>query len=478
MNVRKNKLLSNLLVTGIGRFGGMLIQLVTTFVLSRFLSAEDFGIVAMCSIFLSISEMLVDSGMGGSIIFYKDVRAVELHTLFWTNLVVSLAIYFLLFLGAGWIAALYKVPLLEIIIKVIGVSVVVNSLCIIQSAVLSKNLQFKIQSKIMFWSTVCASVVVLLMGYYGAGIWALVAQPVLQRFFTVIFYMIYGSYRPAFQYSLVALKRHWGFGSKLLGTSFIKTVYDNLYVQIVGKVTGLQEAGFYAQAKRFNDVPVNLLTFSLDKVVFPSLAGSRHQLDKMERITRLFALCIFPFLFLAALVSKELVVLLLGVKWISSGWMLSFLMIGTVGASMEVLTRSFLKATGKTGVLLKFDIVKRTISILILIVAMYWSVKGLLVAFILNGFIGWFFNCVALNKAVGYTVAGQLRTAMSVCVMAAFAYVLMSLTTAYFHDHYAAALVSKATGYSILYVFFAFLFMKEDMLRLFKASFSKKIVQV
>lgn len=464
----KNKLIGNLLVTGIGRFGGMLIQLIVTIVLSRFLSPEDFGIVAMCSIFLSISEMLVDSGMAGSIMFYKDVEEIELHTLFWTNLALSIVIYLILFFASGWIASFYNVAILESIIKIIGISTVIHSLSIIHYALLSKNLEFKIQSKIMILSSVFSSVIIIALGYSGFGLWALVAQPIVLKFFLVFFYMKMGIYKPKFQYSIHSLKRHWVFGSRLLGASFLKLIYENLYVQIIGKVVNLKDAGYYAQAKRFNDIPTNLLIFPLDKVIFPTLAKSNNKIKQMDKITEGFAFVVIPLLLLGSLISKELIVILLGNKWVDSGWILSFMLIGSIGASFEVLNRCFLKATGETGILLKYDFIKRIVNVAIVCVSIYWSIKGFLIAFIINGVIGWLFNCVALYKAINYNIKDQVSNVIFVTLLAFIPYILINYIWMNFSIDIWIGMFLKTVFYVAVYAVLLFLLKRNEIMQLLK----------
>lgn len=465
----KNKLTSSLLSALSGKFGTMAIQLFTTMVLARFLAPEDFGVVSMCSIFLSISEMLIDSGMAGSIIFHKDVKEIELHTLFWTNLLVSVIIYFILYTTSGWIASFYQVPILESIIKVIGLSSVIHSFCLIQSALLSKEMEFKIQTKIMILSAISSSVVVICLAYFEVGVWALVAQPILLKMFQAFFFIMYGSYKPRFQYSLESLRRHWHFGSRLLGSSVLKLVYDNMYVQVIGRVINLRDAGFYAQAKRFNDIPFSLISFPLERVIFPALANSSNIVERMKRMSAVFTVVIVPVLFLGALLSNNIIVILLGKEWFASGWILSYLFLGTIGASLESLNRNFIKASGKTSILLKFDVIKRVINVLILALGMYWSLKGILIAFIINGFISWAINCYALRLATEYDIKKQVFDVLLISLLAFLPYILINYVLSEINFGLWIDIFWKTTVYSVIYILLTFLFRKHDMKLLIKS---------
>ncbi|MCL6216756.1 lipopolysaccharide biosynthesis protein [Zunongwangia pacifica] len=459
----KSKLLSNLLASLSGKFGTMLIQLITTMVLSRFLAPSAFGIVAMCTIFLSISEMLIDSGMAGSIIYHKDVEKIELHTLFWTNILISVVIYVILYFTSGFIADFYDTPVLADIIKVIGLSSIIHSFCLIQSALLSKELKFKLQSKILVYAAIMASLGVVVLAVLDYGVWALVAQPILLKIFQVVFYYIFGGYTPRLSYSLKSLKRHWSFGSNLLGSSMLKLVYDNIYVQIIGKVVNINDAGYYSQAKRFNDIPTKLIAFPLERVIFPNLLQSSDIVAKMKKISKVFSFFIIPILFLAALVSKELIVILLGSKWLDSGWMLSFLFLGSIGASLEALNRNYIKASGKTNILLKFDVYKRILNFIILFIGIYWAMWGILVAFIVNGIIGWLINCYALSLSLDYNFKHQIKYVFEITILAIIPYFLVYFFLEITDFNAFLNIVVKSTAYMLSYIMLLILFKRKEL---------------
>ncbi len=446
-----------------GKFGTMALQLITTMILARFLSPEDFGTVAMCSIFLSISEMLIDSGMAGSLIFHKDVEEIELHSLFWTNLFISVVIYFILFLSSASIANFYHVPVLASIVKVIGISTIIHSFCLIQSALLSKKMDFKLQTKILILSAVFSSISVIFLAYYQAGVWTLVAQPILLKVFQAFFYTVYGSYRPKLQYSLRSLKRHWIFGSHLLASSFLKLIYDNMYIQVIGRIVNLKEAGFYSQAKRFNDIPTNLIAFPLERVIFPALVNSKNMIQSMKKMSIFFNIIIIPLLTLGALLSDDIILVLLGEKWKSSGWILSFMFFGTIGASLEALNRNFIKASGKTKILLKFDLIKRVFNVAILAIGVNWGLQGILFAFIINGAISWFINCYALKIAINYNLGQQILDVFTISLISIVPYFICNYLFANYDINIAFLIAYKTILYSFILISLLVLLRRKQM---------------
>lgn len=454
----KNNLLSNVVLVGFGRMATIIIQFVTTIFLARLLMPEDFGIVAMCTIFMNISNVLIDSGMGGSIIYHKDTTEKDYHTIFWFNLLISIFLYSILFCSSGYIASFYKVPILKTLIQVSGLSIIIHSCCIIQSTLLSKNLKFGIQTRILVSSSILTSLVVIALAYCGMGIWALAAQTLLLNVFQAILFILNGHYFPKFYFSFPLLKKHWNFGSKLLFVSLLKMVYDNIYVQLIGKAVTIKDAGYYNQAKRLNDVPMNVIQMPLDRVIFPSLNHIDNFKEKTVTILEMFSLILIPLLTFGSLVAPIIVIVLFGEKWSASGWMLSFMFIGTIGASLENLNRSFIKATGKMSILLKYDVAKRIINILIVILSLKWGIKGVLCAFILNGFLGWIINCFALYRINGSSIYLQIKAVVQVFVISIIAFICAYLVKEIFEYNMILSFILQTIVYlSVLSLLFLLL---------------------
>lgn len=474
----KNSLLKNTLIVGGSRMCTILITFATTIVLARLLTPSDFGTVAMCSIFLSIAQVLVESGLGGSIIYYKDTSEDDYHTVFWFNMVISVVLYIVLLLCSGIIADFYGVPILASIIKLCGLSIVVHSTCLIQSSLLSKNLQFKTQTRILITSSILTAITVITMAYVfnqkNMGIWALASQHLMLYFYQSILFIVKGHYRPKFVFKFNLLKKHWEFGSRLMGTSILHMIYQNMYVQLIGKVVEIGDAGYYNQAKKLNDVPMHVIQYPLERVLFPTLTHSTDFNGCTKVILNAFAFVLIPILFLGSVLAPYLVTIILGSKWGASGWMLSIMFIGTIGASLENLNRSFIKATGQTGVLLKTDFVKRLVCIGIVILCLKWGIKGVLCAFVFNGFLGWMFNCLALNRITNSGILVQIgivvRTVLFSTMAMGAAYWVDSLVELSVWGH----LLVLASVYLAVIAVVIFGFRRKELKEMKKLLFKKK----
>ena len=455
----KSKTLVDVLVTLFGKSAVTLLQFVTTIALAYLLEPTDFGIVAMCTIFLNISTVFVDSGMAGSVIYYNDIKDIDYHTVFWFNLCISFLLYLLLFIFSGDIANFYNAPILESIVKISGLTIVIYSLSLIQIAILTKELLFKIQTQIMIVSSFISSVIAICVALLGWGIWALVLQQLALNVIQAILYIYYGGYYPRFSFSYSCLKKHWRFGSNLLYTSLLKLVYDNMYVQMIGKVVAIKEAGYYNQAKRFNDAPMNILSYPLERVLFPTLAHCHNFDERCSRYLLYISYTIIPLLFLGSILAPDLILLILGNKWENTGWMLSFMLIGTSGAILENMNRNFIKATGKTKMLFRIDLIKRIINIMILVFSLYWGIKGILIAFIINGYLGWFFNNLALKSMHNIKWKSLLKSPMLAIIYSICSIVISFTVINYINIDMAIILRIISCTFIYLSVYMILLFM-------------------
>lgn len=396
----QNNLKKPLLIVGSEKILITLIQFFGNVILARLLSPEDYGIIAMVAIFIAISSLFIESGFGGSLIYYKDVGEKDYSTVFWFNFLMGIVIYLLLFSTSGLIANFYNVPRLSIVIKVIGLVLVFNSFGLIQYTILYKQLQFKVLAITSVTSTFLAFLVSICLGLYGLGLWALVANQVLYSVFQTITLCVRNKFIPRSFISIALLKKHWKYGSGMAFSSLVKTVYENIYLQIIGKFFTITSAGYFNQANKIKEIPVQLCSRTFDTSLFPIMTKCESK-DEIKALliktSSFFSFSITPLLFLMAITSKLVVVILLGDKWFESCDFLSLLAIGSIFVILESINRSVFKAIGLTKLFFKVELIKRIVNIGIILLFIYlFKIYGLAYSFILNSFIGWLVNSYAL----------------------------------------------------------------------------------
>lgn len=396
----QNNLKKSLLIVGSEKMLITLIQFFGNVVLARLLCPEDYGIIAMVAIFIAISSLFIESGFGGSLIFYKDVGEKDFSTVFWFNFLMGIGIYLLLFATSEIIADFYHVQKLSMVIKVIGLVLVFNSFGLIQYTILYKQLKFKVLAVTSVTSTFLAFLVSIGLGLCGFGLWALVANQVLYSVIQTTTLCIRNRFVPKSFINITLLKKHWKYGSGMAFSSLVKTIYDNIYLQIIGKFFTISSAGYFNQANKIKEIPVQLCSRTFDNSLFPIMS----KCETKDEITALlvktssfFSFTVTPMLFLLAITSKLVVAILLGEKWFASCQFLSLLAIGSIFVILESINRSVFKALGQTKLFFKIELVKRIMNILIILLFIYlFQIYGLAYSFILNSFIGWFVNSYAL----------------------------------------------------------------------------------
>lgn len=387
------------------------LQFLSFIILARMLSPEDYGITAMLAIFISVSTMLVDSGFGGSLIYQERVDERDFSTIFWINIVLSTTLYGLMFALADDIASFYKRPDIKPYIRVLGLVVFLNSLGHIQFNQLYRNLEFSKINIVNLSSYLIATIISIVLAYFHYGVWALICQQVLYSVISTITYVIINRFRPKLFFSWNIVKKHWSYGSGLFFSTITKTIYDNMYLQLIGKYADVYNAGVFNQANKLKDIPATLFSTTFDTSLFPIFSKIRMEevfATKMRRVSSVFAFVCAPVFILMGLLAKPIIILLLGYKWIEAAPLLSILSVGAVFFILESVNRSGLKSKGLSMLLFKMDLTKRFLFILVMFVALLaYGIYGLAFSYIINSFCGWIINAVCLSRYVRYTFLNQ-----------------------------------------------------------------------
>lgn len=402
----------SMFIVGLEKSSMVLFQFVSSIVMARLLTPSDYGTVAMLAIFISLSGTLVDSGFGGSLIYYKDVTKKDFSTIFWMNITMSMVLYLLLVLFSDRIAAFYDTPILSSLTKVLALTIVFNSLGQVQYSMLYKNLQFKKISIINVVTYVVSALVAILLAYLGFGVWALIAQQVLSSLLRTVILICTNRFMPRFYFSKQLLKKHWNYGSGLFFANVLRIVYDNMYVQLIGKFTTINNSGYYNQAKRLKDIPTDVFSRTFSTTLFPIFSKMDSDAEFVTRFrstSSLFAFFCCPLFFLLSLLSTNIISFLLGAKWLESAWIFRIISIGAIFYIFEAINRNALKAKGQSMLIFKLDLVKRVISLVVMIVGiMKYETLGICVAYVFNSAFGWLVNAWALSRHSGYRFVTQI----------------------------------------------------------------------
>lgn len=412
-NDLKRKAVSSLAWRFMERCGAQGVSFIVSIVLARLLAPEIFGIIALVTVFTAILQVFVDSGMANALIQKKDADDLDFSSVFYFNLVMCIALYLLLFFCAPLIASFYHNPELTPVIRVLGVTLLISGVKNVQQAYVSRTLQFKRFFFATLGGTIGAAVVGITMAYMGFGVWALVAQSLFNATVDTIILWMTVRWRPKLQFSFTRLKGLLNYGWKLLLAGLLHTVYTNLRSLIIGKLYTPQDLAYYEKGSSFPTVIVSNINTSIDSVLLPTMSGVQDNRETVKVITRrsivTSSYLMWPMMVGLAVVAKPLVLLLLTEKWLMA---VPFLQITCFALGLEPLQTANLnaiKAVGRSDIFLKLEIVKKTISITILLLSMRFGVIAIALSGLLYSVIATMFNAAPNRKLLGYSYFEQAK---------------------------------------------------------------------
>ena len=241
----KQKAVSGLLWSFIDSSARLGIQFIIGIILARLLSPKEFGLVGMLTIFIAVSQSFIDSGFSQALIRKKDPSQEDYSTVFYFNMATAIICFFILFFCSGLISRFFKEPQLKPLVQVLGLSLVINAFAIIQQTILTRRIDFKLQTKISVISSILSGIVAVWMAFAGYGVWSLVIKTLTMYAITSILLWSWNRWRPVLVFSIHSFKELFSFGSNLLISGLIDTIFRNVYYLVIGKSFSAQELGYY-----------------------------------------------------------------------------------------------------------------------------------------------------------------------------------------------------------------------------------------
>ena len=369
----RKKTLNGVAWSALERFSNAGVSFLIGLLLARLLMPSDYGLIAMLGIFMAISQTFIDSGFSSALIRKPDRTEVDNSTTFYFNIVVGLVCYVLLYFSAPYIADFYNSPELTAITRVMGFVLVLNSLCVVQQALLTIKLDFKTQAKVSLTSTIVSGIVGVVMAFVGYGVWSLVAQTVLNSFIRLVLLWVMAKWRPTEHFSRSSFHELFSYGSKLLASSLLDTVYNNLYTIIIGKKFASASLGIYSRADQFAKFPALNVTGIVQRVTFPVLSTIQNEDERLRlnyrKFLRLSAFVVFPIMIGMAAVAEPMVQMLLTDKWIGCVPMLQILCFSLMWYPIHAINLNLLQVKGRSDLFLKLEVYKKILGVSVLFIS-------------------------------------------------------------------------------------------------------------
>lgn len=412
-NNLKQETAKGFLWSAVERFSVQGLQFLMGLVLARLLLPSDYGLVGMLAIFLAISQTFVDSGFSSALIQKKNRTDTDYSTAFFFNIGVGLFFYLVLFFTAPLIANFYDTPELTSLTKVIGLNVFITSLAVVQRAKLTIKLDFKTQAKASFTSVFIGGCIGIAMAYNGYGVWALVVQSLLRNGLNTIFLWFLSKWMPKAVFSITSFKGLFSFGSKLLGAGLLNTIFQNIYLLVIGKLFSASELGFYTRAQQFQKMPSQNITGIIQRVTFPVLSSIQDDDEKLIKAYRSFirlsAFVVFPLMIGLAVVAEPLIRLILTEKWMPTVPLLQLLCIAGMLYPVHAINLNILNVKGRSDLFLKLEIIKKILITIAILITFSFGVKAMVIGQIFTSFISFFINTHYSSKMINYGAWKQIK---------------------------------------------------------------------
>ncbi|EKA89726.1 MULTISPECIES: lipopolysaccharide biosynthesis protein [Bacteroides] len=370
-NYINNQAVKSVIWSAMERISVQAIQFILTIILARLIAPAEFGLIAMLGIFMQVAQSFVDSGFSNALIQKKDRSEIDFSTVFYFNCVISIAVYIALYISTPYIAQFYNEPILANVCKWIGLNLILQGIAVVQVAKLTIDLDFKTQAKASLVAVTISGALGLFFAYNGYGVWALVIQSLFNSLINTLLLFFYTKWKPTLEFSWLSLKSMFAFGSKLLLSGLLHTIYINLYSLVIGKKYNAVDVGYYNQSNQIARFPSVSLMAIITRALYPIQCKNQdnYQLLQQSFVKYLKMSCFLVFTVMAGIasLSEPLVMFLLTEKWISIAPILSILCIGYMFTSVTVLNNQILNVRGRSDLYLKVEIIKKVVGIIILV---------------------------------------------------------------------------------------------------------------
>lgn len=384
--------------------GGQLTYLIITLGaniwLARILSAKEFGQIAIIMFFISLTNVFIESGLGGALIRKKEISKADYSTVFVFNLFISIICFLLLLILSPYIASFYDDPALKNLLSVTAIILIFNAFQIVQWAKITHDLRFKQKSIYQIISVLAGTCIGIILAYYGFGTWALVIMQLSTAIFQTFLFWINEGVFFTLNFNKMSFKSLYGFGVNTTLASLLSTAFDNIYQLVLGKYFSITQVGYYYQAKRLQDAPGGIVNMFTNSVLYSSLSkiqGDNKRFNTIFRKIRLALMVLLGFFSCFIYIyADQLISLILGDTWLMASIYLKLLTIASFFYFQELVYRIIFKIYDKTQIILYLELLKKGVQIITIIIGILsLNIYVLLLGFIITNIISYilYANC-------------------------------------------------------------------------------------
>lgn len=471
----KEKTVSGVIWSALQKSGSIMLSFISSIILARLLTPEDYGCIGMLAIFMALSSTFIDGGFGSALIQKKNPTNDDYSTIFYWNLGLSLFLYLILFISAPAIARFYHTDILCNVLRVQGVVLILNAARIVQANQLRKQLKFKKIAVIDISVSAVSLTITILMAWKGFGVWALVTQQIAVSALSTFVYWITSKWHPLLAFSKQSFKELFGFGGFILLSNLINTFCNNIQGLLIGRLYNPSMMGYYSKAKSTEELASTFISQIMDQVTYPVLAEAQNDMDYLIRMIRKFigvlAYTTFPLMLLLILLAKPIFVLLYSDKWLSSVPYFQILCVAGMAICLQGINYYAVAAIGKSGKLFKGTLIKRGLGLVFIIGGLFITgIKGLLVGMVISSWLIYLINAILVHRYVGYRIVYQIKDLLPIIIVSLLSFIVAYLFPTLFSiDNIYLKGGIQLTAFLSVYILVSYIFRIEAL------EFSKEI---
>lgn len=382
-------------------------------ILARLLSPEEYGLIGIITIFINVFSSIVDSGFSNALIRKNDSNNADYNTVFWSNLVISIALVIVLFVCSNPIAVFFRQPQLKLLTQVMSSILVINAFAIIQRTLFVKAIDFKTQTKASLIASISSGIVGVILAVRGFGVWSLVWQQIIRQGLNTLFLWIFSKWRPKLFFSWESFKSLFNFGWKLMVSTLINTIWNELYKVVIGKTYTANSLGLYTRAEQFSNIFSSNITNVVNRVTYPVLSSIQDDAQRLKnayrRIIKTSMLITFSLMLGLVGVADNFVYVLVGPQWHDCVPMLQILCFTMMLYPLHAINLNMLQVQGRSDLFLKLEIIKKIAAIGPLLLGIFVGVYWMLISGVIVGFYSYYLNASYSGRFIDYSIQEQMK---------------------------------------------------------------------
>lgn len=451
----KKKTVSGLFWKMAEQIGSQLIRMLTMIVLARVLMPEDYGAIALVWVFISLSDVVLKSGLASPLIQKKDADSLDFSTIFYCSFSLSFVLVAIIYFSAPAIARFYDMDVLCPVLRALSVIIPICSVASIQNAYVSRCMKFRTFFFATLIGLITSGAVGIWMAYHGYGIWSLVGQTITNHFVNLVVVFLFIRWLPTKEFSWTRLRQMWSFGWKVFVASLINSIFSDLRTILIGKVYTKQDLAYYNQGNQYPQMVVMTVNSSINAVLFPAIAKIQDDIAGvrafLRRSIKLGSFIMFPLLLGFAATAKPLVLLLLTEKWLPSVPFIQVMCLALFLAPVSTPSQQAIKAIGRSDVTMRQELIKKSVYLALVIIGLCISIWGVVIGSAIGEIWCVLVNTFPCKKHLGYSFRNQLADILPNLLTAGFMAVVVYFVSYLFTSPLMSLLVQIPLGI-ILYI--------------------------